>query len=141
MIRKYGEDHVSQIVTFGTMGGRQAIRDVGRVMSMPRQLIDECARAVPFEKDMTIARAMELTPDLKRSYEENPDVKELLDRAMQIEGMPRHCGMHAAGVVITDKPVSDYVPLSKNDNNVVTQYTMTTLEELGLLKMDVRLVR
>ncbi len=136
VIRKYGEDHVSQIVTFGTMGGRQAIRDVGRVMSMSRQLIDECARAVPFEKDMTIARAMELTPDLKRSYEENPDVKELLDRAMQIEGMPRHCGMHAAGVVITDKPVSDYVPLSKNDNNVVTQYTMTTLEELGLLKMD-----
>lgn len=136
VVRKYGEDHVSQIITFGTMAARAAIRDVGRVLAMPYAAVDSIAKLVPFEKDVTIKKAFELSPELKRRYAEEPQTKELLDYAMSIEGMPRHAGMHAAGVVITEQPVSDYVPLSKNDDNVVTQFTMTTLEELGLLKMD-----
>ena len=136
VVRKYGEDHVSQIITFGTMAARAAIRDVGRVLAIPYAVVDSIAKLVPFEKDVTIRKAFDLSPELKKRYNEDSQTKELLDYAMSIEGMPRHAGMHAAGVVITEQPVSDYVPLSKNDDNVVTQFTMTTLEELGLLKMD-----
>ena len=136
VVRKYGEDRVAQIVTFGTMAARAAIRDVGRVMAMPYAAVDAVAKLVPFELNITIKKALAASPELKEKYDSDEQIKTLLDYAMSIEGMPRHSGMHAAGVVITEKPVSDYVPLSKNDDNVVTQYTMTTLEELGLLKMD-----
>ena len=136
VVRKYGEDNVVQIITFGTLGGRQAIRDIGRVMGLPYAAADEIAKMVPRELDITIKRAMEANPKLRRRYDEDPQIKELLDYAMRVEGMPRQSGMHAAGVVITENPVSDYVPLSKKDDNVVTQFTMTTIEELGLLKMD-----
>lgn len=136
VVRKYGEDRVAQIVTFGTMAARAAIRDVGRVMGMPYASVDAVAKLVPFELNITITKALGASSELKEKYDSDPQIKTLLDYAMSIEGMPRHSGMHAAGVVITEKPVSDYVPLSKNDENVVTQYTMTTLEELGLLKMD-----
>ena len=136
VVRKYGEDRVAQIVTFGTMAARAAIRDVGRVMAMPYAAVDAVAKLVPFELNITIKKALAASAELKEKYDTDPQIKTLLDYAMSIEGMPRHSGMHAAGVVITEKPVSDYVPLAKNDDNVVTQYTMTTLEELGLLKMD-----
>ena len=136
VVRKYGEDRVAQIVTFGTMAARAAIRDVGRVMAMPYAAVDAVAKLVPFELNITIKKALGASSELKDKYNSDPQIKTLLDYAMSIEGMPRHSGMHAAGVVITEKPVSDYVPLAKNDENVVTQYTMTTLEELGLLKMD-----
>lgn len=136
VVRKYGENRVAQIVTFGTMAARAAIRDVGRVMAMPYAAVDSVAKLVPFELNITIQKALDTSAELKAKYDGDPQVKTLLDYAMKLEGMPRHSGMHAAGVVITEKPVSDYVPLSKNDDNVVTQYTMTTLEELGLLKMD-----
>ena len=136
VVRKYGEDRVAQIVTFGTMAARAAIRDVGRVMGMPYAAVDEVAKLVPFELGITISKALGASAELKDRYNEDPQIKTLLDYAMSIEGMPRHSGMHAAGVVITEQPVSNYVPLAKNDDNVVTQYTMTTLEELGLLKMD-----
>lgn len=135
VIRKYGEDHVSQIVTFGTMAARGAIRDVGRVMGISYSAVDSIAKLVP-EKDVPISEAIRSIPELKRKYESDEQSRELLDLATRVEGMPRNTSMHAAGVVITDKPVSDYVPLSKNDDAVVTQFTMTTLEELGLLKMD-----
>ncbi len=136
VVRKYGEDNVVQIVTFGTLGGRQAIRDIGRVMGMSYAAVDEIAKMIPRELDITIARALKANDKLRRRYDEDPQIKELLDYAMRVEGMPRQSGMHAAGVVITENPVSDYVPLSKKDDNVVTQFTMTTIEELGLLKMD-----
>ena len=136
VVRKYGEDHVAQIISFGTMAARGAIRDVGRVLEIPYATVDSVAKLVPMEHDMTIEEALKLSPDLRSRCNNDPQIKKLLDVAMSIEGMPRHATMHAAGVVITDKPVSDYVPLSKNDDNVVTQFTMTALEELGLLKMD-----
>ena len=136
VVRKYGADHVAQIVTFGTMAARAAIRDVGRVMAMPYAAVDAVAKLVPFELNITIKKALGVSSELKEKYDSDPQIKTRLDYAMSIEGMPRHSGMHAAGVVITEQPVSDYVPLAKNDDNVVTQYTMTTLEELGLLKMD-----
>lgn len=136
VVRKYGEDHVAQIVTFGTMAARAAIRDVGRVLAIPYNTVDGIAKLVPFELNITIEKAMQISPELKKRYESEEQTKNLLDIAMSLEGMPRHAAMHAAGVVITERPVSDYVPLSKNDDNVVTQFTMTTLEELGLLKMD-----
>ena len=136
VVRKYGEDHVAQIISFGTMAARGAIRDVGRVLEIPYAAVDSVAKLVPMEHDMTIKDALKLSADLRNRYNSEPQTKTLLDVAMSIEGMPRHATMHAAGVVITDKPVSDYVPLSKNDDNVVTQFTMTALEELGLLKMD-----
>ena len=136
VIRKYGSDHVAQIIAFGTMAARGSIRDVGRALGMPYGTVDKIAKLVPFDIKMTIKKALELSPELKELYVNDPQVKNLLDLAMSIEGMPRHATMHAAGVVITEQPVSDYVPLSKNDDNVVTQFTMTTLEELGLLKMD-----
>ena len=136
VVRKYGESHVAQIVTFGTMAARGSIRDVGRVMGMTYASVDSVAKLVPFDKDMTIKKAIELSPELKKRRDTDEQVKILLDYAMSVEGMPRNTSMHAAGVVITEQPVSDYVPLSKNDDNIVTQFTMTTLEELGLLKMD-----
>ena len=134
--RKYGADHVAQIVTFGTMAARNAIRDVGRVMGMPYQSVDVVAKQVPMELKMTLKRALEVSPELKRMYDSDPQVTELIDTALKVEGMPRHASTHAAGVVITNRPVVDYVPLATNDGLPVTQYIMTTLEELGLLKMD-----
>ena len=136
VVRKYGSDHVAQIISFGTMAARGAIRDVGRALGMPYAAVDVIAKKVPFELNITLDKAMKQNADLRRQYDSDPQAKELIDIARKIEGMPRHATMHAAGVVITDKPVSDYVPLSKNDDNIVTQFTMTTLEELGLLKMD-----
>ncbi len=136
VIRKYGADHVAQIVTFGTMAARGVIRDVGRAMAIPYATTDVVAKMVPMELHMTLDHALEISADLKNRYDTDPQIHELIDMARKIEGMPRHTSTHAAGVVITDRPVSEYVPLAKNDESIVTQYTMTTLEELGLLKMD-----
>ena len=136
VVDKYGQDHVAQIISFGTMAARGAIRDVGRVLGISYGEVDEIAKMVPFELNITIDKAMRENPGLKNRCDADPNAKQLIDFAKKLEGMPRHATMHAAGVVITDKPVSDYVPLSKNDDNTVTQFTMTTLEELGLLKMD-----
>ena len=133
---KYGRDHVAQIVTFGTMAARAAVRDVGRVMGMTYQDVDRVAKLIPMELKMTLKKALEVSPDLKALYDGDNQVHELIDTSLKVEGMPRHASTHAAGVVITRKPVVDYVPLAKNDESVVTQYVMTTLEELGLLKMD-----
>lgn len=136
VVRKYGADHVAQIISFGTMAARGAIRDVGRALAIPYATVDSVAKLVPMELNITIEKALKISSELYKRYNEDEQTRRLLDVAMSIEGMPRHATMHAAGVVITDQPVSDYVPLSKNDDNVVTQFTMTTLEELGLLKMD-----
>ncbi|MBE6788233.1 MAG: DNA polymerase III subunit alpha [Ruminococcaceae bacterium] len=136
VIKKYGADHVAQIVTFGTMAAKQAIRDVGRALGMSYQAVDEIAKLVPNDLKITIEKALSSSEKLREKYEESAQIKELIDMAQKVEGMPRHSSMHAAGVVITDKPVSDYVPLQKNDDSIVTQFPMTTLEELGLLKMD-----
>ncbi len=136
VIRKYGSDHVAQIVTFGTMAARAAVRDVGRVLGMPYNVVDEVAKAIPNELKITIDKALKYSEDLKRLYLTNEEIKKLLDYARQVEGMPRHASTHAAGVVITRDPVSSYVPLAVNDESVVTQFTMVTLENLGLLKMD-----
>ncbi len=134
--RKYGADHVAQIVTFGTMAARGSIRDVGRVLNLPYDQVDQVAKQVPFAIHMTLDEALKLSKPLRDMYEEDSQIKLLIDTARAIEGMPRHASTHAAGVVITRLPVEDYVPLAKNDESVVTQFTMTTLEELGLLKMD-----
>ncbi len=136
VIEKYGEDHVSQIVTFGTLAARAAVRDVGRAMDVPYALCDKVAKLIPQAVNMTIARALEGGRELRDLYENDAAVKELIDMAMKLEGMPRHASTHAAGVVISDKPVAEYVPLAVNDEATVTQFTMTSLEELGLLKMD-----
>ncbi|MBO5211571.1 MAG: DNA polymerase III subunit alpha, partial [Clostridia bacterium] len=141
VIEKYGEDHVSQIVTFGTLAARAAVRDVGRAMDVPYAICDKVAKLIPQAVGMTIARALEGGKELRELYRNDSAVKELIDMAMKLEGMPRHASTHAAGVVISDKPVAEYVPLAVNDEATVTQFTMTSLEELGLLKMDVRLVR
>ena len=135
--RKYGSDHVSQIVTFGTMAAKNAIRDVGRVMGVSYAETDAVAKQVPnMPLHITIEESLKLSRPMRQMYEEDENIKHLIDTAKALEGMPRHASMHAAGVVITQKPVYEYVPLSKNDESVVTQYQMTTLEELGLLKMD-----
>ena len=137
--RKYGSDHVAQIVTFGTMAARASVRDVGRVMGLPYGDVDAVAKQIPSgpgNLHITLAEALKLSKQLKDSYDSNPQIKQLIDTAMAIEGMPRNTSTHAAGVVITSRPVSDYVPLATNDGLPVTQYIMTTLEELGLLKMD-----
>ena len=137
--RKYGADHVAQIVTFGTMAARGAIRDVGRALNFPYAEVDNIAKQVPSGPGalhITLEEALKLSKPLRDLYEGDERVKTLIDTAKSIEGMPRHASTHAAGVVITRRPVDDYVPLAKNDESVVTQYTMTTLEELGLLKMD-----
>jgi len=137
--RLYGSDHVAQIVTFGTMAARAAVRDVGRVLNMSYAETDAVAKQVPSGPgalNMTLEEALKLSRPLKEMYEASPDVKRLIDTARAVEGLPRHASTHAAGVVITERPVYEYVPLAKNDESVVCQYTMTTLEELGLLKMD-----
>ena len=136
VIRKYGESHVAQIIAFGTMAARGAIRDVGRALAIPYNICDSVAKLVPADLGMTIDKALSVSKDLKERYDTDEQIKKLIDMARSIEGMPRHATTHAAGVVITEQPVSYYVPLAKNDEAVVTQYTMTALEELGLLKMD-----
>lgn len=136
VIKKYGSDHVAQIIAFGTMAARGSIRDVGRALAVPYSTVDRIAKLVPFELNMTIEKALKISSELKNLYDTDTQTKNIIDIALQLEGMPRHATMHAAGVVITENPVSDYVPLSSNDGNIVTQFTMTTLEELGLLKMD-----
>lgn len=137
--RKYGSDHVAQIVTFGTMAARGAIRDVGRALNFPYAEVDQIAKLVPSGPGalhITLDESLKISKPLRELYEGDERVRQLIDTARSIEGMPRHASTHAAGVVITRLPVDDYVPLAKNDESVVTQYTMTTLEELGLLKMD-----
>ncbi|MET0016863.1 DNA polymerase III subunit alpha [Oscillibacter sp.] len=134
--RKYGDDHVAQIVTFGTMAARGVIRDVGRVMGLPYAEVDAIAKQVPNTQHITLSDALRLSKPLSDLYEGDENVKTLIDTARKLEGMPRNASTHAAGVVITKKPVYEYVPLAKNDDAVVCQYIMTTLEELGLLKMD-----
>lgn len=134
--RKYGADHVAQIITFGTMAARAAIRDVGRVMDIPYAQVDAVAKMVPMELKMTLRRALEVSAELKAQYNSDDQIKDLIDTASKIEGMPRHASTHAAGVVITPEPADEYVPLAANDGVPVTQFTMVTVEELGLLKMD-----
>ncbi len=134
--RKYGDDHVAQIVTFGTMKAKAAIRDVGRVLNLPYAEVDNIAKQVPFALDMTLDKALLLSKGFSDLYEGDDRVKRLVDMARKLEGMPRNASTHAAGVVITRRPVYEYVPLATNDDLPVTQYTMVTLEELGLLKMD-----
>ena len=133
---KYGKDRVAQIVTFGTMAARGAIRDVGRALNIPYNEVDVVAKQVPNELHITIDKALAVNAELKKMYDEKPQVRELIDTARALEGMPRHASTHAAGVVITKDPVDTYVPLARNDEQMVTQFPMTTLEELGLLKMD-----
>lgn len=134
--RKYGHDHVSQIITFGTMSARMVIRDVGRALDMPYTECDKLAKMIPNELHITISKALEQNKELKQIYDENADIKKMLDIAMALEGMPRQASTHACGIVITKDPVDTYVPLYVRDNQISTQYIMTTLEELGLLKMD-----
>ena len=136
VMEKYGSDHVAQIATFGTMAARGAIRDVGRAMNFSYGETDVVAKQVPATPHITLEKALETSPRLKEMYNQDERVKKLIDTAMTLEGMPRNTSTHAAGVVITADPVYTYVPLAKNDDTAVTQYTMTTIEELGLLKMD-----
>ncbi len=136
VVQKYGEDRVAQIITFGTMAARAAIRDVGRALDVPYGEVDAIAKMIPFQIGMTIEKALLQNPDLKEKYENEPATKELIDMAELLEGMPRHASTHAAGVVISKKPIREYVPLSRNDDSITTQFPMGLLEELGLLKMD-----
>ena len=137
VVRKYGKDRVVQIVTFGTLQARGVLRDVGRVMDLPYAFVDSIAKMIPKELNITLDKSLKMNHELKKLYDEDPQVKELIDMSKRLEGLPRHTSMHAAGVVISQKDVDEYVPLALGaDNNVVTQFTMTTLEELGLLKMD-----
>ena len=136
VMKKYGADHVAQIVTFGTMAARGAIRDVGRALNFTYAETDVVAKLIPTTLHMTLDEALKVSPQLKTMYDEDERVKKLVDTARAIEGMPRNTSTHAAGVVITKNPVSDYVPLARNDDTIVTQFTMTTIEQLGLLKMD-----
>ncbi|MDO4566611.1 MAG: DNA polymerase III subunit alpha, partial [Oscillospiraceae bacterium] len=133
---KYGEDHVAQIITFGTMAARLAVRDIGRALGMPYAQVDSTAKLIPQELGITLKSALERSAELKALYNSDAEIKRLLDLSLKVEGMPRHASTHAAGVVITPDEASDYVPLQKNDEQTVTQYPMNTLEELGLLKMD-----
>ncbi len=137
VVRKYGENRVAQIVTFGTLAARGVIRDVGRVMDLPYAVCDNIAKMVPNELGITIEKALKMNPELRGLYESDPKVTKLIDMAKRLEGLPRHTSVHAAGVVISQKAVDEYVPLSRGADGVITtQFTMTTLEELGLLKMD-----
>ncbi|MDO4620530.1 MAG: DNA polymerase III subunit alpha [Lachnospiraceae bacterium] len=137
VVEKYKRDRVVQIVTFGTMAARAVIRDVGRALDLPYSECDRISKMVPRELNITLKKALEMNPDLRKEYQENESVHYLIDMAMRLEGLPRNTSMHAAGVVISGKPVVEYVPLSRaQDGSITTQYTMTTLEELGLLKMD-----
>lgn len=137
VVRKYGKDRVVQIVTFGTMAARAVIKDVGRVLDLPYAMVDNIAKMVPREIGITIDKAIKGNPDLRNLYENDPQVKDLIDKSRRLEGLPRHASMHAAGVLISKSSVDEYVPLSTgSDGSVVAQFVMTTLEELGLLKMD-----
>ena len=137
VVRKYGKDRVVQIVTFGTLAARGVIRDVGRVMDLPYAFVDSIAKMIPQELNITIDKALKENPEFRKLYETDEQVKQLIDMAKRLEGLPRHSSMHAAGVVISQKSVDEYVPLSRAaDGTITTQFTMTTLEELGLLKMD-----
>ncbi len=137
VVRKYGKDRVAQIVTFGTLAARGVIRDVGRVMDLPYAFVDSIAKMIPTELNITIDKALQMNLELKKTYDSDPQVKFLIDMSRRLEGLPRHSSMHAAGVVISQKAVDEYVPLSRaSDGTITTQFTMTTLEELGLLKMD-----
>ena len=136
VVKKYGEDQVSQIITFGTLAARASIKDVGRALAMPYAEVDKVSKMIPFELGITIEKALKMNPELKNYYEEDNRIKYLVDMSRKLEGLPRHSSTHAAGVVICKEPVVNYVPLSTNDGAVTTQYSMTTLEELGLLKMD-----
>ena len=127
----------SQIVTFGTLAARGVIRDVGRVMDLPYAFVDSIAKMIPQELNITIDKALQMNPELRKTYENDPQVKLLIDMCKRLEGLPRHSSMHAAGVVIGQREIDDFVPLSRaSDGSITTQFTMTTLEELGLLKMD-----
>ncbi|MBQ2755366.1 MAG: DNA polymerase III subunit alpha [Oscillospiraceae bacterium] len=134
--RRYGSDHVAQIITFGTLAARAAIRDVGRALAIPYQTVDKVAKMVPMELKMTLEKALKASSELREAYDSDPQIKELIDMSQKLEGMPRNASTHAAGVVITRDPVESYVPVQKNDEAIVTQFPMTTIEELGLLKMD-----
>lgn len=134
--RRYGRDHVSQIITFGTLAARAVIRDVGRVLEIPLPKVDKLAKLVPFKPKITLETALEESSEFKEEYNKDPEAKRIIDVAKKLEGMPKNMSTHACGVVITDKPVTSYVPIAINDGEVVTQYTMNILEELGLLKMD-----
>ena len=134
--RKYGDDHVAQIITFGTLAARGVIRDVARVLNIPYSKADMISKNVPMEMHMTLDKALEMNPELKKMYDEDSEVRDVIDISKRLEGLPRHASTHAAGVVITKDPVDSYVPLYKSDSIISTQYTMTILEELGLLKMD-----
>ena len=137
VVRKYGKDCVTQIVTFGTLAARGVIRDVGRVMDLPYAFVDTIAKNIPNELGITIDKALTMNPELRSMYEADERVKTLIDMSKRLEGLPRHTSMHAAGVVISQKPMDEYVPLSRaSDGTITTQFTMTTIEELGLLKMD-----
>ncbi len=136
VVSKYGADHVAQIITFGTMAARAAVRDVGRALHMPYGDVDKVAKMVPYELNMTLERALSMSPELRAAYDNEPEVKNLIDLSRRLEGQPRHASTHAAGVVISKNPVMEVVPLQKNDESVTTQFPMGTLEELGLLKMD-----
>lgn len=133
---KYGAGHVSQIITFGTMAARAVIRDVGRVLRVPYADVDKLSKMVPFELNMTLERALTISPDLKAQYQSDETTKKIIDLSLRLEGLPRHSSTHAAGVVISSVPITDVVPLQVNDSVITTQFPMTTLEELGLLKMD-----
>ena len=133
---KYGEEKVAQIITFGTMAARGAIRDVGRVMNLPYNVVDRIAKTIPFALGITIDKALEISPEFKRYYDEDSDARELIDMAKKLEGIPRHASTHAAGVVISKKALEEHIPLYMHDDNITTQFPMGTLEELGLLKMD-----
>ena len=137
VVEKYGKDQVVQIVTFGTLAARGVIRDVGRVLDLPYALCDSIAKMVPNDLGMTLDKALTANPDLKKAYQENPEIQNLIDMARRLEGLPRHTSMHAAGVVIGSRSIDEFVPLSRAaDGTITTQFTMTTIEELGLLKMD-----
>ena len=134
--RKYGSDHVSQIITFGTMSARAVVRDVGRVLGYPYAEVDAVSKSIPFELGMTLDRALTISPELKKGYAEDERMRRLIDMSRALEGLPRHASTHAAGVLITDQPVTEYVPLQRNDEVITTQFPMGTIERLGLLKMD-----
>ena len=137
VVKKYGKDCVSQIVTFGTLAAKGVIRDVGRVMDLPYSFCDTIAKMIPNELNITIEKALQMNPELRGMYESDENVRTLIDMSKRLEGLPRHTSMHAAGVVISQKAMDEYVPLSRaSDGTITTQFIMTTIEELGLLKMD-----
>ncbi len=142
VVQKYGKEKVVQIVTFGTMAARMVIRDVGRVLDIPYAQVDAVSKMIPSELKITIDKALAINPELKNLYDNDEVIKKLIDMSRRLEGLPRHSSTHAAGVVIGQKAIDEFVPLSRgSENAITTQFTMTTIEELGLLKMDVRIVR